>query len=212
MLSAVEDDGSSDEEHERKPPSNYVYDGNLLRAAAEIILDLCDGEQGTLSSVALERSAVPRYFDAIENQSLAAEELVTFIENSRAEDLGRQSLIDESYETVDLIVAVTDADREGVDELGDAFGQHASEGFEYLSDLADLECRFRFRISKNPSQITSEPTAPTGRTATVSTCSSTAGTKATVRTNSTVVGSSLTTTAGRRDDLPCNGFVETLYR
>ena len=91
-----------------------------------------------LSSVTLEHEAVPRYFDAVEDQSKANEELVEMIEESRAEELGRQSLIDESYETVDLIVAVTDADRERIDQLGDAFERHASEGFDRLSELADL--------------------------------------------------------------------------
>jgi CRISPR-associated endonuclease/helicase Cas3/CRISPR-associated endonuclease Cas3-HD len=133
-LDAVEDD----EEGDRKPPSDYVYDGGLLDEAAGILLDLCDDEPGELSSVALERDAVPRYFDAIESQSWSAEELVEMIEESRAEELGRQSLIDDSYETVDLVVAVTEADRKRIDELGDAFERHASEGFEYLSDLADL--------------------------------------------------------------------------
>jgi CRISPR-associated endonuclease/helicase Cas3/CRISPR-associated endonuclease Cas3-HD len=133
-LGAVEDDEDSD----RKPPSNYVYDGTLLEDAAEILLDLCDGEPGELSSVTLERDAIPRYFDAVEQKSLPAEELVEMIEESRAKELGRQSLIDGSYETVDLIVAATETDRERIEELGDAFERHASEGFEHLSDLADL--------------------------------------------------------------------------
>jgi CRISPR-associated endonuclease/helicase Cas3/CRISPR-associated endonuclease Cas3-HD len=129
---------ADDEEGDRKPPSKYVYDGTLLKEAVEILLDLCDDNPKELSSVALERDAIPRYFDAVEQKSLPAEELVEMIEESRAEELGRQSLIDESYETVDLIVAATETDRKRIEELGDAFERHASEGFEYLSDLADL--------------------------------------------------------------------------
>ncbi len=133
-LAAVEDD----KEDDGKPPSKYVYDGSLLSTTAEILLDLCNGEAGELSSVTLEREAVPRYFEGIENRSRPNEELVEMIDECRAEELGRQSLIDESYETVDLLVAVTETDRRRIEELGDAFERHASEGFDHLSDLADL--------------------------------------------------------------------------
>jgi CRISPR-associated endonuclease/helicase Cas3/CRISPR-associated endonuclease Cas3-HD len=133
-LGPVEDD----EADGREPPSNYVYDGTLLKEAAEILLDLCDDNPGELSSVALERDAVPRYFDVIKRKSFSSEELVEMITGSRAAELGHQSLIDDGYETVDLIVAATEADRTRIEELGDAFERHASEGFERLSDLADL--------------------------------------------------------------------------
>lgn len=141
MLDAIEDEDSDDDSRDssnRKPPSKYVYDGNLLRDAAKIILDLRDGGTATISSVALEHDAVPRYFDAIESKSLANETLVEEINESAAEALGRRSLIGKSYETVDLIVAVTDTDRQRIDRLGDAFERHASEGFKHLSELADL--------------------------------------------------------------------------
>jgi CRISPR-associated endonuclease/helicase Cas3/CRISPR-associated endonuclease Cas3-HD len=133
---ASHDESGADED--REPPSNYVYDGSLLAEAAEILLDLRAGEDGSLSSVTLEREAVPRYFDAVENQSLANEDLATFVEECRGAELGRRSLIDDSYETVDLLVAATETDRERLDDLGDAFERHASEGFERLADLADL--------------------------------------------------------------------------
>jgi len=136
MLGPVED-GENDE-GDRKPPSNYVYDGNILEPSADILLDLRASAGGTLSSVTLEHDAVPRYFDAIENQSLATETLVQLIEESQAEALGRRSLIDDGYATADLLVAVSETDRERIDELGNAFQRHASEGFDRLSDLADL--------------------------------------------------------------------------
>jgi CRISPR-associated endonuclease/helicase Cas3/CRISPR-associated endonuclease Cas3-HD len=136
-LDAVED-GESDGEEDRKPPSEYVYDGSVREPAADILLDLDADADGKLSSVTLEHDAVPRYFDAIEKQSLPTEKLVEFIEVCQAEKLGRRSLIGDSYETVDLLVAVTETDRERLDALGDAFEQHSSKGFDRLSDLADL--------------------------------------------------------------------------
>lgn len=135
MLGPVEDE---DNAQDRKPPSNYIYDGNVLQDAAGILLDRRKSEGTTLSSVTLEQDAIPRYFEAIENRSLPTEKLVEFIEKSNAEELGQQSLIDDDYETVDLLVAVTDADQQRLDDLGDAFQQHDSKGFSYLADLADL--------------------------------------------------------------------------
>lgn len=139
-LAAVEDDedNADDGESERKPPARYVYDGSLLRTAAEILLDVHDGDCDTLPAVTLERDAVPRYFQAIEQQSLANQKLVECIEKSNAEELGQYSLISTDYETVDLIVAVTDTDRGRLDELKAAFERRPGEGFENLSELADL--------------------------------------------------------------------------
>jgi len=141
-LGPVEDDES---DTDRKPPSNYVYDGALLSSAADILLDCCDGEPGTLSSVTLEHDAVPRYFEAVESQSKANEELVEMIEESRAETLGRRSLVHENYETVDLVVAVTETDDRRLNRLGDAFEGHPSEGFDRLSELADLRVSIPLR-------------------------------------------------------------------
>jgi CRISPR-associated endonuclease/helicase Cas3/CRISPR-associated endonuclease Cas3-HD len=166
MLGAVEADTSedqSDDDCDRKPPSKYIYDGVLLRAAAKILFDLGGETDEALSSVTLERDGVPRYFDAIENRSLPAEELVEFIDESRAESLGRCSLIDDSYETVDLLVAVTDTDRERIDELGDAFERHASEGFELLSELTDLRVSIPIQDLEDdlPNHVRADRTART---------------------------------------------------
>jgi CRISPR-associated endonuclease/helicase Cas3/CRISPR-associated endonuclease Cas3-HD len=138
MLGPVEDDESEDDTQDRDPPSNYVYDGNLLRDAAEILFDCRESEGATLSSVTLEHEAIPRYFEAIESHSLSTETLVECIDASNAKQLGRRSLIDDSYETVDLLVAVTETDEQRLDNLAYAFRQHASEGFNRLADLADL--------------------------------------------------------------------------
>jgi CRISPR-associated endonuclease/helicase Cas3/CRISPR-associated endonuclease Cas3-HD len=138
MLGPVEDDESEDDTQDRDPPSNYVYDGNLLRDAAEILFDCRESKGATLSSVTLEHEAIPRYFEAIESHSLSTETLVECIDASNAKQLGRRSLIDDSYETIDLLVAVTETDEQRLDNLADAFRQHASEGFNRLADLADL--------------------------------------------------------------------------
>ncbi len=138
MLGPVEDDEAADDTQNRDPPSNYVYDGNILRDAAQILFDCRDSESTTLSSVTLEHEAIPRYFEAIENHSLSTETLVEHIDTSNAEQLGRHSLIDDNYETVDLLVAVTETDEQRLDDLGEAFQQHASKGFDQLADLADL--------------------------------------------------------------------------
>ncbi|WP_240334888.1 CRISPR-associated endonuclease Cas3'' [Halorussus sp. MSC15.2] len=138
MLAPVEDDESEDDAQDRKPPSKYVYDGNLLQDAAEILFDCRESEGATLSSVTLEHEAIPRYFKAIESHSLSTEKLVKCIDASNAEELGRRSLIEDGYETVDLLVAVTETDEQRLDDLGDAFQQHASEGFSQLADLAEL--------------------------------------------------------------------------
>jgi len=138
MLGPVEDDESEDDAQDRKPPSKYVSDGNLLRDAAKILFDCRESEGATLSSVTLEHEAIPRYFEAIESHSLSTETLVEYIDASNAEQLGRRSLIDDGYETADVLVAVTETDKQRLDDLGDAFQQHASEGFDRLADLADL--------------------------------------------------------------------------
>jgi CRISPR-associated endonuclease/helicase Cas3/CRISPR-associated endonuclease Cas3-HD len=138
MLGPVEDDKSEDDAQVRDPPSNYVYDGILLQDAADLLFNCRESEGAMLSSVTLEHEAIPRYFESLESHSLSTEKLVEYIDASNAEQLGRRSLIDDGYETVDLLVAVTETDKQRLDDLGDAFQQHASEGFDQLADLADL--------------------------------------------------------------------------
>jgi CRISPR-associated endonuclease/helicase Cas3/CRISPR-associated endonuclease Cas3-HD len=125
---------------EETPPAKYIYsEGGHLRFIAELLLDI-GSESGSesVAATALERKAVPQYFEGIEERPFSRDELIEYIDDCEAETLGRESLINQDYQTVDILVAVTDADRKRIEDLAEAFSRFRGAGFEKLDDLVDL--------------------------------------------------------------------------
>jgi CRISPR-associated endonuclease Cas3-HD len=131
---------------EADPPAAHIYQtpdiGGHLDLVARTVRTAVEGAGAAPNAVpetVFTRDAIERYFDEIDRQVTDRKELVTAIEECDGRTLGRASLIDESYETVDVLVATTDLDRALVEEITEAFCiGNKPRGFELLNDLVDL--------------------------------------------------------------------------
>ena len=148
---------------EKDPPATYIYEtpdtgGHLalvadtVRTAVEVI-----GESPeNVSETTFTRDAIEQYFEDIDRQVTDRKNLATAIEECDGSTLGRASLIDETYETADVIVASTELDCALVEKTKEAFRVgDRPRGFELLNDLVDLRVSIPVRdIEENL------PTAP----------------------------------------------------
>lgn len=131
---------------EADPPATHVYEtpdiGGHLDLVAQTVRAAVEGANvppDAVPETVFTRTAIERYFDEIDRQVTDRKELVTAIEECDGRTLGRASLIDETYETVDVIVAITEFDRALVEEMSEAFGVgDKPRGFELLNDLVDV--------------------------------------------------------------------------
>lgn len=125
------------------PPAAYVYERGRtdagtpghLRLISDVLADV--GTKEDVPDVDVSRHAVDTYFERLAEKSLANTEIRDHIETTEARWLARQSLIGD-YETVDVLVAVTNADTERLDEITEAFKIHDSLGYAKLNDAAQL--------------------------------------------------------------------------
>ena len=137
-LANPDEEASSD-----TPPAAYVYERGRtdagtpghLRLVSDVLAEI--GEREDVPDVAVSRHAVDEYFERLAERSLANTEIRDHIETTEARWLARQSLIGD-YETVDVLVAVTDADIERLDEITEAFTIHDSLGYAKLDDAAQV--------------------------------------------------------------------------
>lgn len=131
---------------EADPPATHIYETpdigghlDLVARTVRTAIKEANVPPNTVPETVFTREAIQRYFDEIDRQVTDRKELVTAIEECDGQALGRASLIDESYETVDVIVAITELDRELVEEINEAFSVgNKPRGFELLNDLVDL--------------------------------------------------------------------------
>lgn len=149
------DEGSSTE----TPPAKYVYErgrtdaGNPghLRLISQVLAEV--GATDDIPDVDISRHAVDAYFEALAEKSLASTEIRDHIETAEARWLSRQSLIGD-YETVDVLVAVTDADIARLDAITEAFTIHDHLGYTQLDEAAQL------RVSLPVRTMDEAPTIP----------------------------------------------------
>lgn len=132
-LDAPDDDDTS-------LPVEYIYpEGGHLRRIASILLEVrADAEGDSISTADMELDAVSQYFAFVEERNFSNEELVNWIDGCEANRLGQESLLGDSYETVDLLVAATSADNDRIEDVLEAFERYEGEGYDRLSDLAGM--------------------------------------------------------------------------
>jgi len=85
-----------------------------LRLISDVLADIGETEQ--IPDVSISLHAVEAYFEQIHTtKSVANTDIRDHIENAEARWLARQSLIG-GYETVDVLVAVTEADKKTLEK------------------------------------------------------------------------------------------------
>jgi len=122
-------------------PTKYVYGNELgehLSIIANSLRDELD-QQTDVDELSMTRGAVQTYFSAIQEKSFASQELYDFVEECEAESLGRKSLIQEDYPTVDILVAITDWERSLLEEIRQSFKDgNKPRAYTQLQRASDL--------------------------------------------------------------------------
>jgi CRISPR-associated endonuclease/helicase Cas3/CRISPR-associated endonuclease Cas3-HD len=141
---------------ESAPPAHYVYEQGATEGGLPGHLRLISGVLagiGVVDDIADEvfsRSAVGRYFDALEKKSLSAGDLREGIEDAKGRWLARQSLIG-GRETVDILVGQTDSERAAIDQLTERFSAGDPTAYD------DLQAASGLRVSVPVDVIESAP-------------------------------------------------------
>jgi CRISPR-associated endonuclease/helicase Cas3/CRISPR-associated endonuclease Cas3-HD len=121
------------------PPAKRIYNrerkGWLVDVAA-ILRESLSGPDA-IPEIELTRSVIPAYFDRLETPDI--HDLTGAVEQFEGERLGRASLIAQDYETVDVLVGVTAAERQQIREIGDHFVEgNTPAGYKLLEAASDL--------------------------------------------------------------------------
>jgi len=133
-----------------EPPAYWVYERGAtedgipdhLRLISEVLAELPTDEP--VSDAVFSTHAVGTYFDRLAEKSLDSGAIRTEIDDADADALARRSLIG-GYPTVDVLVAVTDAETRELDHITDLFHHTDPEAYERLDDLSQL----RVSVPKN---------------------------------------------------------------
>lgn len=143
------------------PPAKYVYErgrtdaGNPghLRLISDVLAEV--GLTVNIPDVDISWHAVNAYFEALAEKSLASTDIRDHIETAEARWLSRQSLIGD-YDTVDVLVAVTDADVERLNAITEAFTDLKTSdrvGYARLDDAAQLRVSLPVRTIEDVPNI-----------------------------------------------------------
>lgn len=133
-------------------PVKYVYGNDIgehLTIIAESLREELSKRTG-VDELRMTREAVPTYFSKIRGKSFTSQELVDFIEQFDAESLGRKSLIQEDYPTVDVLVTVTDWERSLLKQIRTSFSEgNKPRAFTQLQRASDLRVSVPARDAEN---------------------------------------------------------------
>ncbi|WP_436909378.1 CRISPR-associated endonuclease Cas3'' [Halosimplex marinum] len=125
-------------------PARQVYrPATRLETATTILTDLAaESETDWVPDSTIATEAVPAYFEWIEGADLGGRDLVRALRDCDGDELRDASLIDDSYDTCDVIVAHTPAENAEVQRVSDLLSSadptDRAEGFERLQGLSDL--------------------------------------------------------------------------
>lgn len=148
---------TNDESNE--PPAHWVYERGAtdagvpghLRLISDVLADVPDPSD--VPDIEVSKHAVDAYFEALEAKSLDDGEIAAHIRAADGRWLARQSLIG-GYETVDVVVAVTDQEAEELTRITELFDNSRPEAFERLDALSHL------RVSVPAAMIEDAPAIP----------------------------------------------------
>ncbi|QSG05318.1 CRISPR-associated endonuclease Cas3'' [Halapricum desulfuricans] len=139
-----------------EPPAYYVYERGAtdagirdhLRIISDILADIPNHDDA--ADVALSRNAVTAYFERLTEKSLWSDFLREAIDNAKARDLSQESLIG-GQQTYDVLVAVTDADTEEIEDISKFLASGDPAGYDRLENASGL------RVSLPESVIEESP-------------------------------------------------------
>jgi CRISPR-associated endonuclease Cas3-HD len=127
------------DEDSSQVPAHYVYNRGIpahLQLIADVLSEVDDPTD--VSDVEFSKHAVDRYFEALdENKSVSSTEIREQIDVANAGWLARQSLIG-GYQTVDVLVAVSDAEIRYVNELTEQFIDGNPQAYNGLQAAARM--------------------------------------------------------------------------
>ena len=142
-----------------KPPAEYVYERGSqdtgvhghLRLISDVLADV--GETERIPDVEISLHAVEAYFESVHTtKSVANTDIRDHIETAKARWLSRQSLIG-GYETVDVLVAVTEADKTLLQAITEAFSVNDKFGFKKLDEASQLRVSLPVRKIEDAPKI-----------------------------------------------------------
>ncbi|WP_075935930.1 DEAD/DEAH box helicase family protein [Halosegnis longus] len=137
---------ASPNDEETTLPAQYIYrEAGHLSEIASLLHDVSDGTEEPIPAATLELETVQKYFDFVESRGFLDDDLKPWIEDSEAEKLGRKSLLGDEYETVDILVAATEADNKRLDHLRQQFAKYEGLGYERLNELSDMRVSVSIR-------------------------------------------------------------------
>lgn len=121
-------------------PASHVYERGVpghLRLIADALTEL--GTEDPIADHQFAYDGVTTYFNRLAaNKSVASPGIRTEINRCQASQLGRRSLIND-YETVDILVGVTDTECERINAIGDAINTgEVATAYERLEACSDL--------------------------------------------------------------------------
>jgi CRISPR-associated endonuclease Cas3-HD len=127
-----------------KTPAEAIYNrGTSLLPVAASTIDSVRANDGTLSETDVARTAVERYYERLhEEKDVGKQTYADYVDDARADELGRLSLIDQRL-TVDVIVCRTDDERTTVESIRNAWESYE---FDHVRSLLDETKAIRVSI------------------------------------------------------------------
>jgi CRISPR-associated endonuclease Cas3-HD len=118
-----------------KTPAEAVYNrGISLLPVAASTLDSVRADDGTLSETDVAREAVKKYYQRLhEEKDVGKQTFVDYVDDARADELGRLSLIDQRL-TIDVVVCRTDDERAAVESIEEAWANYEFDQVQTLLD------------------------------------------------------------------------------
>ncbi len=156
MLAAPDEETPS--EPTERPPAYYVYEKGStdagipghLELISTVLADIPSNED--VPDVAVADDAVTAYFKALDQKSLWAGDLRDAIDNAKGRWLGRQSLIG-GQQTLDVLVALTDADYGEIEALSTQIQNGIPQGYERLENAAGIRVSMPKSIIEDTPQL-----------------------------------------------------------
>ncbi|EMA25144.1 CRISPR-associated endonuclease Cas3'' [Haloarcula argentinensis] len=122
-------------DEQQKTPAEAVYNqgATLLPVAAET-LDAVREEDTLLSETSVARTAVTEYYKTLHtDKNVGKQEYAGYVDDVRGDKLGELSLIDQRN-AVDIIICRTEAERERVEQVREAWSQYEFDRVHRLMD------------------------------------------------------------------------------